>query len=242
MTELPAKAQGKWRKVGKSALITGASSGLGRELAILFSQDGHVILSGRNEKGLQETRALCKDPNNTTTVCGDLRDIGVIQRLVHFSDLYAIRYLICCAGQYKLDSFMNHSQKIISDILNSNLVSTISLIRAVYPHLLDENSTIVHINSIAGKSVASSELVYAASKHGMKAFMQGLRYEVRPRGVRVLDVFPGAIQTPMCEGLPGYADMIIAKEAAKTIHTCATMPFASMQIDELHIGRFTPKN
>lgn len=225
---------GKWPKVGKSSIITGASSGLGRELAILFSQTGHVILSGRDAKRLTETQELCKDPHNTTLVSGDLRDIGTITRLVHFADLFAIRYLICCAGQYKKGELEEHSQREISDIIDSNLLSTIVLIRAIYPHLLDAMSTIVHINSIAGKSTQSDELVYAASKHGMRAFLQGLRYEARHKGIRVLDVFPGAVQTPMNANRPGMS----AKEAATAIHTATTMPFTTLQIEELHIGRF----
>ncbi len=231
----------KWPKVGKSTIITGASSGLGKELAILFSQDGHVILSGRDANKLEATRLLCKDPHNTTLVCGDLIDSSIQDRLVHFADLFAIRYLICCAGQYKHGKLREHTRDGIISLLNSNLTSTVSLIHAVYPHLLDENSTIVHINSIAGKSVQSDELVYSASKHGMRAFLQGLRFEARERGIRVLDVFPGAVQTPMNADSDAFAGMMDVKEIAAIIYNSIIVTPKSLQLEELHIGHFRQK-
>ena len=239
--QLGPKYSSKWPKVGKSAIITGASSGLGKELAILFSQDGHVILSGRDANKLEATRLLCKDPHNTTLVCGDLQHISTQDRLVHFADLFAIRYLICCAGQYKRGKLREHTCDGIISLLNSNLTSTISLIHAVYPHLLDENSTIVHINSTAGKSIQSDELVYSASKHGMRAFLQGLRFEAREKGIRVLDVFPGAIQTPMNANSDTFSRMMDVKETAKVIYAAVTPPGSSLQLEELHIGRFRQK-
>lgn len=160
---------------------------------------------------------------------------------MHFADLFAIRYLICCAGQYAQGKLRDHKRDDIISLLNSNLISTISLIRGVYPHLLDENSTIVHVNSIAGKSVQSDELVYSASKHGMRAFLQGLRFEAREKGIRVLDVFPGAIETPMTAGSAGITVRMDVKEVASLIYTTVTSPARSLQTEELHIGRFRQK-
>ncbi len=226
--------------IGKSALITGASSGLGRELAILFSQNGHVILSGRNAKELENTRRQCKDPHNTTIICGELQSTAVITRLASSADLYGIQYLICCAGQYLKGSLLSYTSAEIQNVLSTNLVSTISLIHAVYPHL-QPGAQIIHINSIAGKSTDSSELVYSASKHGMAAFLKGLRFEARERGVRVLDVFLGAVQTPMCANRPGYDKMMNVCETATAIYSAIIAANRTLQIEELHLGRFQIK-
>lgn len=222
---------------GDAALITGASSGLGRELAIQFSQStyphsNHVILSGRNERELQKTRDLCAGPHNTTLVCGDLRDSGTILRLASLAESYSIQYLICCAGVYYRGSVLNDT----SYLIDINTKSTINLIRNVYPHLRPGTS-IVHINSVAGKNISPDEAAYSASKHAVTGFLRSFRFEARQRGVRVLDVFPGAIQTPMTVDRANYPDLMPPFEVAQIIHTIVTLPLETAQIEELHLGR-----
>lgn len=228
------------KRRGKSALITGASSGLGRELAILFSQGNHVILSGRNQRELEETQRQCKDPGNTTIICGDLRNTGTINVLSSFADLYEIRYLICCAGEYTRGPFQlfNPTGTSTLDAFHSNATATIELIGLMWPVLVRTHGRIIHINSIAGKNLSPEEAIYSASKHAMKGFLQAFRFEARDHGVRVLDVFPGAIQTPMCKDRPGYDKMMDVRDTAYTIFTAATMDLPTAQIEELHIGRF----
>ncbi len=228
------------KRVGKAALITGSSSGLGKELAILFSQNGHVILSGRNQEKLEATKLLCKDPHNTTLLCGDLSSTETVVRLATFGDLYNLQYLICCAGEYFRGSIEEHMQHDIISMVESNILGHMRLIRAVYSRLT-EGSTIVHINSIAGKTTQSEELVYSATKHGMAAFLRGLRFEAREKGIRVLDVFSGAIQTPMNYNREGLNSMMPVKEVAKAIFSVVMTPFEALQVEELHIGRFPQK-
>lgn len=233
-------------RVGDAALITGASSGLGRELAILFSKSqrvfdpnrsNHVILSGRNSVRLGDTKELCAEPPNTTWLCGDLNNTETCRQLVSFADLYSIKYLVLCAGLYQRGKFIEQASISISDILSSNTVATINFIREIFPYL-QPGSTIVHINSMAGKNLSPEEAVYSASKTAMAAFLKAFRFEARDKGVRVLDVFPGAIQTPMCADRPGYDKMMDVKEVAQAIHAAATLKLSSLQIEELHLGRF----
>ena len=225
-------------KIGKVALITGASSGLGRELAILFSKLGHVILSGRDKDRLDTTKNLCADPANTTIVCGDLRSFEIETRLAYFADLYGLQYLICCAGEYLEGPFEEASTLNMSSVINSNLTATISLIRAIYPLLAGNlNGNIVHINSVAGKNTGPNELAYMASKHGMAAFLKGLRYEAFKKNVRVLDVYPGAIKTPLTEGRDNYDSLMNVQEVASAVFANVTAEYGTLQIEELHLGR-----
>lgn len=226
----------------KSSLVTGASSGLGRELAILFSRDGSVILSGRNEEELRHTRDLCKDPANIIIVCGDLHNLKTQTRLVHCAARFSIHYLICCAGEY-LDGLLETIDPLRAErVLDTNLTATISLIRPVYA-LMAANlyGTIIHANSIAGKAINAKEAVYAASKHGMAAFLKALRFEARQKNVRILDVFLGAMQTQMCEGRDNFDSLMSAQEVAYLIHSIATITetgIGTLQVEELHLGRF----
>lgn len=230
-----------------SALITGASSGLGRELAIRFSgmtepgtiglrtfSERHVILSGRNEKELENTRRLCSDPANTTLVSGDLREPETIQRLAASADLYSIRYLICSAGVYYQGPFEGNSDK--QDRLISNNCAHIPLIHTCLPTLTRTKGSIVHINSVAGKNLAPGEALYSASKHAMRAFLASFRFEAREKGVRVLDAFPGAIKTPMlADDKPGMN----AAELADVLYNLIIHESTTLQIEDVTFGRFS---
>jgi short-subunit dehydrogenase len=226
------------KHVGDAALITGASSGLGRELAILYSQTGHVILSGRTAHGLEETKKLCKNPARTTIAGGDLTDEKTIRSLATYASMYRIKYLVCCAGVYRRGIFQGTNLDKDTALINANVTATIKLIRWALAPLTAYEGTIIHINSIAGKNIALEEAVYAASKSAMKAFLASFRFEARDLGVRVLDVFPGAIQTPMCKDRPGYDKMMDPREVAEAIYYASTLPAHTLQIEELHLGRF----
>ena len=107
--------------------------------------------------------------------------------------------------------------------------------------LVRTRGSIIHINSIAGKNLAPDEAHYSASKFAVRGFLQSFRFEAREKGVRVLDVFPGAIQTPMCTDRPGYDKMMDSKEVAEAIYAAVNMNntcLQTAQIEELHLGRF----
>ena len=201
------KVKSKKPDFGRVAIVTGASSGLGRELAVLFSRSGHVILSGRDKDELERTRLLCSDPGNTTTVCGNLRDSETRTQLVSFADLYGLHCLVCSAGEYLRGPLEKSDHLKIESIIGSNLTATISLVRRIYPQFVSNlDGMIIHINSAAGKAIDSMEPAYVASKHGAAAFFKALRFEARKHNVRVLDVFSGAMQTPMMEYRDDYGE------------------------------------
>lgn len=225
--------------LGQPAIITGASSGLGRELAIAFSQTGHVILAGRNQSRLEQTRQLCNDPGNTTIVCGSLSSSERQDRLAHFSDLYKARFLVCCAGEYLSGKFETADPDKILSVLNTNLTDTVSLVHRVYPYLLRAPGpkTIVLINSSAGVTSPIDEAVYSASKHGLAGFASVFRGEAARRGVRVLEVFPGGIKTEMMAHRPDYDLLMDPKEMAHAIHTATISGADSLTVDRLTFGR-----
>ena len=226
------------KRIGDASLITGASSGLGRELAVQFSRSGHVILSGRNVTGLEATRTECKEPDNTTILDGTLNSSAVRTRLASFADLYSIKYLICCAGEYQHGKLADVQHEKLESVLNTNLTDTISLVRRVYPTLCRTGGTVIAINSTAGKAFNSDESVYVASKFGLTGFMESFRHEARQRNVRVLDVFAGGIQTPMMAGRDGYEHLMDPKDVAETVYLAATAKYQTVAVEQIHVGRF----
>lgn len=222
-------------KLGNASVVTGASSGLGRELAILFSEVGHVILSGRDSVELNTTRNLCKDPGNTTIISGDLRNSDTRSLITSYADLCGARYLICCAGEYA----SGFKQEQIQSVLDTNLTVTIELIYSIYSLMSARlDGTIVHINSIAGKGVSSDEPIYSASKHGMAAFLRALRLEARKKNVRVIDVFLAAMQTPMMAHRDDHAYLMPPPDVAKIIYDIGIKEPHYLQIEEFTLGRF----
>lgn len=224
--------------LGKPALITGASSGLGRELAVLFSESGHVILSGRSAIELDRTRRMCKDPANVTVIAGDLLNPETLNRFVSFADLYGLHYLVCCAGEYIGGTIQTVKKQRIQDVIDTNLTAVIRIVHTLYPKLAAQlDGTIVHVNSLAGKLICQNEMVYSASKWGARAFFGALRLDARKHNVRVLEAYPGAIQTPMTEGRDNYDKLMLASDVAKAIYYTATSEFLSLQVEEIHLGR-----
>ena len=231
------------RKPNPSVLITGASSGLGRELAIQFARAGYsCILSGRNPAELLRTSRLATE-NGTpctvplTTISGDLREVKTINRLTEMMRVYNTRTLISCASVYSnlpLESCDN-----ADDILLTNLVATVNVVRAAYEIFKTSmEGTIVNINSVAGKAASENESVYAASKHGLTGFFRALRLEARHQNIRILDVFTGGMKTPMTKDRPDWDYLIDPVEAAKIIFPAVINSPQSLQIDEITLSRF----
>ena len=230
---------------GKCVLITGASGGLGREIALKFAINAinnvsTLILSGRDLDTLKETRDVCKraGKGHIVIVSGNLQRKSTIDRLVNCASKHDVHYLVCCAGEYLRGDVANYDIKEILSVLHSNTTATIHLITRMLPLLVKTHGTIIHINSMAGKNIAPDEAIYSASKHAMTGFLKSLRFEARRKHIRVLDVFPGVINTPLAAGRA--LDMMSPDEVAIVVVFFAMIAEAAktLQVEELHLGRF----
>ncbi len=229
----------------RAAVVTGASSGLGRELAKQFSADGfHVILSGRNKEELRRTQEAClqvrEDQYNrgvTSTVVGDLCSSTVIRQLADVADLWNAEYLVSCAAVYSKDPV---DKSVPIEILFPNLMATINLVRSMYPTFTRmRRGMFLNINSSAGKGFPEQESLYAASKHGLTGFFGSLRQEARRKNIRVMDVFLGGMKTPMMKHRSDFDYLIDPAKAAELIYRVAVTDEHSFQVDELTLSRFS---
>jgi len=213
-------------------LITGASRGLGRSLALEFAYAGHaLILNGRDKARLEEVRLeVLKDSPNCHVVVDDIRDDSTMEALGFVMRLMGngLDILVNNAGVYEGDP---------QDIIDTNLTAPILLTLAIYPRMAERGSgLIVNINSLAGKTFNDQEAVYCASKWGLRGFMGSFKYEARKHGVNVLDVYLGAMRTEATKGRVGWDSFISPVDAARQIvQLCGNGK--SLAISEIEIVR-----
>lgn len=188
---------------GKTALVTGASGGIGSQIATsLHVQGANVILHGtRAEKlnSLQKNlgeRAYC--------LPGDLSDREVVSKMMEAASELAgpVHILVNNAGITRDNLFIRMKDEEWDDVLAVNMTSSMLLCRAAIRSMMKARwGRIISISSIVGVTGNPGQTNYAASKAGMIGFSKSLAAEVASRGITVNVVAPGFIETPMTEVL-----------------------------------------
>jgi len=192
------------RLAGHVAVVTGASSGIGRAIAIALSREGaHLCAVGRNGVALAETVAAARQFAEARAFQIDLTVGESLQPLVQFLDeLGHVEILIHAAGVIQQGAM---EQADIADFdlqYDANVRAPYVLTQRLLPLLTAAHGQIVFINSSAGLTAKRPEVgQYAATKHALRAIADSLREEVNPKGVRVLSAYLGRTATPMQEAL-----------------------------------------
>jgi short-subunit dehydrogenase len=185
--------------LGLHVLVTGASSGIGTEVARAFHQAGHrVTLVARRKELLDTLAAELKERCHVATVdlakqAADPSWLGAVEAAQGPVDV-----LVNNAGMQWVGPTAAIPAETAQATMMLNLVAPTMLTRAVLPGMLKRGTgTIVDIASMAGVAPARGMSWYAASKAGLVAFSESLRLELEGSGVHVVTVFPGPVETPM---------------------------------------------
>ena len=184
-------------------LVTGASSGIGREIAVRISGYNSLILCGRNRARLEETRQACCQPQNHSLWQADLNDIGQIglnlAKLMSDNKIH-VENFVHSAAVNKIMPVRAVDYKTASDIMNTNCLSAAVIISLLLKKAVNSQQlkTITFISSIASKCGAKGLSIYSASKGALDAMMRSLAVELAPN-IRVNSVLPGAVKTKMNE-------------------------------------------
>ncbi len=173
----------------KTALITGATSGIGWATAQLFARHGvRLILCGRRQERLDTLAAELSELTNVFTLKFDVRDRDMVLQLlqnlpVHFSE---IDILINNAGNaHGLDSFQDAQVDDWDAMLDINVKGLLYVTKAIVPQMVKRKSGhIINIGSTAGKEVYPKGNVYCASKYAVDAITQGMRLDLNGHGIR----------------------------------------------------------
>ena len=182
----------------KTILITGASSGIGEELAKqLASQGARLVLSARNGEKLQQLKDQLPNSQQHIVVPLDLSLPESLPALVmqHFSTGLTIDILINNGGLSQRGSARDTLLHVQRNVMEVNYFGTIAHTPPLLPPLLKQQGVILTIASVAGKVGGKGMSGYSASKHAIIGYMDCLRAEESPNGLKVLTVCPGFVQT-----------------------------------------------
>lgn len=186
-------------------LVTGASSGLGREIAILLSANHNLVLHGRDTKRLEETKKNCLRADQHVLWEMDLGNLDHIEQAL--SDLLrksniGIESFVHCAGILKIQPMRIMKLALAHEIMNVNFLSASEIVRLLLRSTVNQHqlSNIVFISSTASKFGAKGFNLYSASKGALDSLMRSLAVELAPK-TRVNSVLPGGIHTGMTNAM-----------------------------------------
>lgn len=183
----------------KTAMITGASSGIGMATAKKLAPYYNLVLCGRRKDRLAKLKA---DLQTQTKVCSlqfDVRDKKAVFAAIESlpNDFKAIDVLINNAGNaHGLAPFDEAELDDLEAMIDSNVKGLLYVTKAVLPKMIDLGcGHIVNISSIAGKEVYTNGAVYCASKWAVEALSKGMRLDLLKHNIKVSNVAPGAVET-----------------------------------------------
>lgn len=189
---------------GKTVIVTGASSGIGRECALLCSrEDAKVVLVGRNREQLEATLSKLSGSGHHIVQC-DLCDSQQVKRMVEDLALHGpLDGLLHCAGIQKTTPLRAFDSQAFDDIFHINVSAAIELAKAVSsPKLFNKNGGgLVFISSIVSVKPEKGKLEYAATKAALNSAVKTMACELASRFIRVNAVLPAMVQTPILESM-----------------------------------------
>ena len=177
-------------------LVTGCSSGLGKALFNETYNHDHL-------KSFAHYRSNLVDPY---ALVGDITDDS-------FPDILD-EYI----RSREVDCFINNAGVLEGKVIETNLIAQIKMLQVVYNYFLEkQKGKIININSVAGLYPSANESIYCASKFGLKGFSQSMQLEAVGRGIEVMDVYLGGVQTRMTEERSNYDSLMQADDVARQI-------------------------
>jgi NAD(P)-dependent dehydrogenase (short-subunit alcohol dehydrogenase family) len=189
---------------GKAAVITGASRGIGREIALAFAQAGaNLILASRGEGQLEETAELCVDATPDAQIEVVVTDVTRADDLVQLVSRAEQRFgridvLVNNAGGQNVKPLLELTDDEIADLVHVNLLSAVTLTRLVGKRMTEAGGgSIINMSSIYAFVGASGTSIYSATKGALLSFGRAMAVEWARYGVRVNSLCPGWVETEL---------------------------------------------
>lgn len=195
----------------KTILVTGASSGIGRAIALFLSKSGaSVVISGRNKERLNET-FFClerKEGQNHHQLIADLNEDAQIEQLA--AECASLDGVVCCSGINDKAPIKHVTREKIEKMYGTNVYGPMLLIKELLKKKRVKNAaSIVFISSISSIYATISNAMYGSSKGAINSLVRVLALELAPKKIRVNAIMPGMVRTNMIEAY-GLSDEELA--------------------------------
>jgi NADP-dependent 3-hydroxy acid dehydrogenase YdfG len=183
---------------GKTALVTGASAGIGRATAVALAQAGAKILAtGRRRAELDALKRQCADA--VEIIVGDLNDGRFVDELAGAAR--AVDIFVNNAGVLKYAPLMELTDADCEDMFRTNVLASFRITHRVAKSMVERRrGHIIVMTSIAAREVYRLGVLYCATKHALSAFARGLRIELQGYGIKVTEIAPGMVDTEIRAG------------------------------------------
>ena len=232
---------------GKTIWITGASSGIGKSLALaLSSRNCNLILSARNAGALQEVKSLCGNGDKIAVLPMDLNDHEGMNEVVDnaISLFGKVDILINNAGISQRSLIKDTDFSVYKKLIDIDYLGTVALSKAILPHFIqNQNGHYITVTSLMGKFGSPYRSGYCGAKHALHGFFDVMRMEHEKDGINVTLVCPGFVQTNVAknaltaDGSPQEQDDV-ATQNGVTPEYAALKMIAAIEKDnfEVYIG------
>lgn len=234
---------------GKAAIVTGASRGIGRAIALALAREGvKLMLAARDQLRLQRVAEEARQYSvEADSVSADMRDEAQIKNMIEaaLKRFGRLDILVNNAGLGYFKPVSDLSTAEWDEMFGVNLRGVFLATREALPHLREAGeSFVVNVASLAGKNTFANGAGYTATKWGLRAFAQCLMLEERKNGLRVLTICPGSVATdfgagPSREQRAEKRNIIMPEDVADGILAALKLPQRSM-ISEIDIRPSNP--
>ena len=231
---------------GQVAVVTGASRGIGRAIALGLAAEGAgVCLVGRDAAALEAVaaeaagRGAPRAVPHRADLTGDEDVRGLAARVS--SELGRLDLLVHSHGSYLRGSVASVPVSDLDELYRANVRSVYALTRALLPMLKSQRGQIVFVNSSIVGSAQTELGQYAATQQALKALADSLRQELNPEGVRVLSIYPGRTATPRqaaihaLEGKPYHPEQLIQPEDVAFMVISALKVERTTEVTDIHL-------
>jgi 3-oxoacyl-[acyl-carrier protein] reductase len=233
--------------VGKTALVTGASSGIGWATAIAFAEQGaSLVVTARREERL---RQLCKEIESlgakAVHYVGDAAEDSTAQQAVMLaiSTFGHLDILINNAGIGNYKNLVDTSVEEYDALMNANMKSGFLFSRHAVPHMIEQKSgTILFISSVAGLQGAAGEAVYSATKFAQSGFAQSLDAELRKHHIKVGTIFPGGVKSEFAIGHGRMEEHVRKSHMMEPREVAEAIVFACLRPANVRIPQMTVRH
>lgn len=223
----------------KRILVTGASRGIGKAIAErLASADNHLYVHGRDQRALTDLKQKLKaNRGGVTPIAADLSQISGIEAILEAIGSEPLDVLVNNAGIAVVKPVETLSIEEWQHTLAVNVTAPFLLCKRLLLQM-PRGAAIVNIMSIAARVGFANWSSYSMSKFALEGFSQSLREELRPRGIRVINIYPSSTRTDLWKSVSGdwpREKMLDSAQVAEAVAFALERP-ADVQIDAINIG------